>query len=173
MARKKKDDVLSEDKPLTPQEKLFVDAYIQTANIQEAGRMAKYKMVDKQAYAVFHRPRVQKAIEARREEMMFRLGINPERVLAEWSKMAFSDLSELVEIKGPLVLLKPDADLSKLSEIICNSEGIKYKLHDKKAALDAISKHLGLFEKDNDQQVKGIADAIREAAAARKKGSEQ
>ncbi len=82
-----------------------------------------------------------------------RLGVTPERVLQEYARIAFADLRRVADW-GPdgLVPKTPqaldDADAAAISEITtagAKSGGYRVKLYDKKAALDAIARHLGMF----------------------------
>jgi len=86
-------------------------------------------------------------------ERAARLGITPERVLQEYARIAFADLRRVADW-GPdgLVLKTPealtDADAAAISEVITAGAGsrqYRVKLYDKKAALDAIARHLGMF----------------------------
>jgi hypothetical protein len=74
-------------------------------------------------------------------------------VLQEYARIAFADLRRVVAW-GPdgLVLKTPealtDADAAAISEIVTAGAGTRQyrvKLYDKKAALDAIARHLGMF----------------------------
>jgi hypothetical protein len=82
-----------------------------------------------------------------------RLGITPERVLQEYAYIAFADLRHIVRWgeKG-LELMQPEAlseaDAAPIAEISADSADAghyRVKLYDKKAALDAIARHLGMF----------------------------
>lgn len=82
-----------------------------------------------------------------------RLGIAPERVLREYAHIAFADLRDIVRWDDDGVKLKSadevgdDAALS-ISEIAAggsSSGKVHVKLYNKKAALDAIARHLGMF----------------------------
>ena len=82
-----------------------------------------------------------------------RLGITPERVLLEYAYIAFADLRDIV-VRSPdgLLRIKPldemsDAQQAMISEIVpgADAEHTRVKLYDRKAALDAIARHLGMF----------------------------
>ena len=82
-----------------------------------------------------------------------RLGITPERVLEEYARIAFADLRHFIEwgADGRLVVkdsgkLTP-AESAAVAEIVAGAAGggTRVKLYDKKAALDAIARHLGMF----------------------------
>jgi hypothetical protein len=81
-----------------------------------------------------------------------RLGITPERVLLEYGHIAFADLNHIIEWDDDGWRLKnPDgmthADRAAIAEIIPGTDPKhpRVKLYDRKAALDAIARHLGMF----------------------------
>ena len=81
-----------------------------------------------------------------------RLGITPDRVLWEYAAIAFADLRHIVEWRPDGLHIKPfgemsDADVAAISDIVPGSdpEHPRVKLYDRKAALDAIARHLGMF----------------------------
>jgi hypothetical protein len=82
-----------------------------------------------------------------------RLGVTPERVLQEYARIAFVDLRHIVEWDGAggvhvksSIELSAD-DLAAISEIVPGIDPAhpRVKFYDKKAALDAIARHLGMF----------------------------
>lgn|GEM_PF-3069267 len=95
------------------------------------------------------------AAAADRDEIIARaarLGITPERVLQEYARIAFADLRRIADW-GPngLVPKTPealsDADAAAIAEIVSGRAGAdcRIRLYDKKAALDALARHLGMF----------------------------
>lgn len=96
---------------------------------------------------------------------MDRLEITADRVLREYAKLAFSDLSKYVTVDGNSILVKDLAELpaeltAAISELSETNQGLKIKLHDKKGSLDSLAKHLGLFEKDNEQKKQEIIQFV-------------
>ena len=80
------------------------------------------------------------------------LGITADRVLEEYGRIAFADLRHIVEWGPDGLRIKPlnemtDADMAAISEIVpgADPEHSRVKLYDRKAALDAIARHLGMF----------------------------
>ncbi|MFI4949142.1 MAG: terminase small subunit [Alphaproteobacteria bacterium] len=83
-----------------------------------------------------------------------RLGITAERVLREYARIAFSDMSRIVgwDDKGKM-LAKPSTELSEddapaIAEIVASASKnyvYRIKLHDKKPVLDALARHLRLL----------------------------
>jgi hypothetical protein len=82
-----------------------------------------------------------------------RLRITPDRVLEEYRRIAFANLSHIVHWNDGGMKFKADDELSDddiaaISEIVESAkEGKPYrvKLYDKKAALDAIARYLGML----------------------------
>ncbi len=112
-------------------------------------------------------------------ERAARLGVTPERVLQEYARIAFADLRRFAEWGPDGLVLKThdalnDADAAAISEITtagAGSGGYRVKLYDKKAALDAIARHLGMFVRPPEQQREGasadLAEDAREVLARR------
>jgi terminase small subunit-like protein len=82
-----------------------------------------------------------------------RLGITPDRVLREYAAIAFADWRHILEWREGegLAVKAPDkwgeADAAAVSEIAAGAdpEHPRVKMYNKKAALDAIARHLGMF----------------------------
>ncbi|MBV9861900.1 MAG: terminase small subunit [Alphaproteobacteria bacterium] len=100
-----------------------------------------------------------------------RLGITPERVLQEYARIAFADLRRVVDWGGPqgLVVKAPeslsDADAAAISEIVAGTGSSNYrvKLYDKKSALDAIARHLGMFVRTSRLPEDAVSDPAEDA----------
>ena len=100
--------------------------------------------------------RRRKAAQATLEESTARaarLGITPERVLEEYRRIAFANLSHIVDWNEGKMTVKAaseldEEDVAAIAEIVqsAGAEGRPYrvKLYDKRAALDAIARYLGL-----------------------------
>jgi hypothetical protein len=80
-----------------------------------------------------------------------RLGITADRVLLAYARIAFADLRHMAawSPEGLRITLDDmsDDDVAAISEIVpgIGSDQSRLKLYDKKAALDAIARHLGMF----------------------------
>lgn len=87
------------------------------------------------------------------EEVAARLNITVERVLEEYARIAFADLGHIVDWKSDSVVIKPvesidAADTAAIAEITAAGSGgasYRVKMYNKKAALDAIARCLGMF----------------------------
>ena len=87
-------------------------------------------------------------------------GITPERVLEEYARIAFANLARLVEWGDEGMQFRKGGDLDKndlaaISELVESAgKGKPYrvKFYDKKAALDAIARYLGMLPKSSPQE---------------------
>jgi phage terminase small subunit len=179
---------------LTPKQQKFCEEYLIDLNASQAAIRAGYS---KETYgSIGHenlqKPEIQEYITILQQELQTKTGITKERVLAEFAKIAFFDLRDAYtgdgSLKAPNEL--SDEAAGAISGIDVYEERVsdedseekivvgttkKIKLHDKIRALDSLSKHLGLYEKDNRQKeipvtfnYNGLSDqALREIAALR------
>ena len=128
------------------------------------------------------KPEISAAIQPDRDEIAERaerLGVTPERVLQEYARIAFADLRRFADWGPDGVVLKSTgalsaADTAAISEITTSGAGsgnYRVKLYDKKAALDAIARHLGMFVRPPKPQDDGapadLAEDAREVLARR------
>jgi len=81
-----------------------------------------------------------------------RLGITPDRVLEEYRRIAFANLSHIVDWEAGEMRVKTvneiGDDVAAISEIVqaaATGKPYRVKLFDKKAALDAIARYLGMI----------------------------
>jgi len=193
----------------------FVDEYLIDLNATQAAIRAGYsaKTANEQGARLLANVSVSAAITAAQARRAKRTEITQDRVLAELAKIGFADMRKLLRWTGNLpkmdleeaeesgdvsisvanfIQLFDSDDLDDdiaacISEISQTKDGaLKVKLHDKRAALEAIGRHLGMFKdrvehtgKDGGpiqyDQVKTDADAFESAitrlAAARGTGS--
>jgi phage terminase small subunit len=112
-------------------------------------------------------------------ERAARLGITADRVLQEYARIAFADLRRIADW-GPDGLMPrnpealTDADAAAISEITTVGAGTRHyriKLYDKKAALDAIARHLGMINTaarhQESDKPKDLAEDARDVLARR------
>ena len=105
-------------------------------------------------------------IDILRAEVEKKTEITQERVLKEYGRLAFFDIRKLYDENGNLIHITEldDDTAGAVTGIEIAREGFgkktedeaptyihKYKFADKTKALDSIARHLGMFEKDNEQ----------------------
>lgn len=95
--------------------------------------------------------RRRKAAQARLGEITeraARLGITTDRVLEEYARIAFANLGHIVEWDDQGVMsVKEPSELGAVAEIVqsaASGKPYRVKLYDKRAALDAIARYLGM-----------------------------
>lgn len=72
------------------------------------------------------------------------------RVMAEWQKLAFFDVTQFLNVQGPFVYLSSIEELPvhfrpAIKSIENTQMGVKVTFHDKQKALESIAKCLGMF----------------------------
>jgi phage terminase small subunit len=156
---------------LTVKQEKFCQKYIETGNASEAYRFAydsrgTDKTVWESASKLLADPKVAARVAELQAHHLKRHEITVDRVLKEYGKLAFHDIRKAFDENGHL---KPVHELDDDTaaaiagiDIVQNqvggaeisSEGIrvvdsftkKIKLTDKRAALDSIARHLGMFK---------------------------
>lgn len=124
------------------------------------------------------KPYIQEYIRYLQKKISDKLEVTTEKVVREYAKLAFSSIKHIYDEEGELIPIHelPDDVASALSEIKEDTvAGVvlkkAYKMHSKTAALDALGKHLGLFEKDNKQKGEGSGTVIILPAKKRDEGA--
>lgn len=181
-------------KKLTSKQELFCKEYLVDLNATQAAIRAGYSK--RTAGSVGHenlkKPEIESRISELKGQRAEKLDITAERVLEELAKIGFSNAAELRDSWDSLKDWDQltDEQKSVISEVeVTTTVGESYtstkrkvKLYDKLAALEKISRHIGFFEKDNDQKkpeapvvnLNGLSKkellALQAAKAALKKG---
>jgi len=104
-----------------------------------------------------------------------RLGVTVEKVLREYANIAFADLRHIVSWDDQGLHIKEHLskrEAAAIAEVIAGAAGkgpVRVKLYDKKAALDAIARHLGMFtpgqRRQGDEDWQAAAEDAREELA--------
>jgi phage terminase small subunit len=160
---------------LTAKQRAFVREYLIDLNATQAAIRAGYSEATAKDIGCENlaKPNIKSAIEAAMKIRSERTDITADRVLKELAKIGFSDLRKAVRWDSSLVTEEdnPDGgDVAVIKRIVTNqvtlvasddldddtamaiseisqnaAGGVKIKLHDKRAALVDIGRHLGMF----------------------------
>ena len=147
---------------LSDKQKKFCEEYIIDFNQTQSAIKAGYSA--KTAYSIgnenLKKPDIQayiKELLSKREE---RTQITADMVVKEWAKIAFFDIRKIFHKEGGLINPHDldDETATVISSIKARDikvgddiETIKeYRLNDKMKALDMLAKHLGMFEKEKE-----------------------
>jgi len=140
-------------KGLTPKQQRFVDEYLVDLNATQAAIRAGYseKTAKSQGQRLLTNVDVATAVSGAKDKRSDRLEITQDMVLREYWRIANSDLRQVAEWDAGSVKAKRSSELTDdaaaaISEISQTQHGTKIKLHNKTAALDAVAKHLGMFD---------------------------
>jgi len=136
---------------LTPKRREFVRQYVALNNGAAAARMAGYAVAsaDREAFRLLSSADIQRALSEYRASIADRLGVTPERIISELATIAFADLGDYVRI----VRGEPILDLSELrpgltralASVDQTKDGIRFRLHDKHAALVTLARAFGML----------------------------
>lgn len=182
---------------LTAKQRAFVREYLIDLNAAQAAIRAGYsgKTAKEIGAENLTKPNIAAAIESAMKIRAARTDITADRVLKELAKIGFADVRKAIKWQGSLVTEEDNPDggdtlviknvvtnnvqiissedidddtAAAISEISQNSNGgIKLKLHDKRAALVDIGKHLGMFVDRVDQRTTHEAGDSLEALMER------
>lgn len=151
---------------ISEKQKRFVDEYLIDLNATQAAIRAGYseKTANEQASRLLTNVNIQNYLSERRKAIQQRTEITQDRIMREYAKLGFADIRKAVkwsptlgnvDIDGNIVStngvqLVDSGDLdddtaAAVAEIGQTAQGIKIKMHDKKGALDSMSRILGLF----------------------------
>lgn len=141
---------------MTPKQERFVLEYLVDLNATRAAIRAGYSPETARSMGSenLSKPDIADAIVAEQTKRRERLELSGDQVLREYARIAFANMSDFVIVGSDGVTVRPMDDLTEdqmaaIAEVTVtptqNGATVKLKLHDKLRALDALSKHLGLF----------------------------
>lgn len=155
---------------LNPRQASFVDHYVIHKNATEAARLAGYskKTAMEQGGRLFRNVRIRAEIDRRLSALAGRLEITAERINLELARIGFANMNRYMK-PGPDG--EPMLDFSELSEddtaalqevtVEEFTDGrsdkrevrrVKFKLGDKRAALETLGRSLGMFVEKHDHK---------------------
>jgi phage terminase small subunit len=148
------------DARMTPRQRRFVAEYLVDCNGKQAAIRAGYgpKTAAHEAWKLLNRrPNVARAVEDGMRAQEARTHISADKALQEIARIAFSDVGRLFETKDGEVKVKDlaslsEADRAAIARIVVTKDRIDIRLHDKRAALLDLARHLGVIGKRTDSQ---------------------
>ena len=135
----------------------------------DAYAKAGYKDNPKNAGRLKKNEGVQRRLSELTGKIEERALVSVERLSQEYARLAYSDITDVVEFDGRKMTLKPSASLSPdvtaaISEVRHTKEGIVVKFHNKVAALDALARHKGMFKENIDLKITvSLADLVNQS----------
>ena len=141
-----------ESNPLNSRQQNFVREFLLDLNGTQAAIRAGYsaKGADVQAIRLLGNARIQAAIAEQRQQHGRTLEITAERILQEFARIGFSDITHVAGVHGGTVIIAdtgtlPPETTTAIAELSENSSGgLRVKMHNKITALENLAKHLGV-----------------------------
>ncbi|WP_068502325.1 terminase small subunit [Paenibacillus kribbensis] len=160
---------------LTPKQRIFTYEYLRDFNATRSAIAAGYskKTAYQIGFALLKKVEIQNIIRQLKESMIDEVGLNAQRVLMEYMKIAFADITDYVEfgqkeedvlgLEGEPVFDSETGETKKyrsnyvsfknsdeidgtlVSEVKQGKDGVSVKLHDKTKALDVLTKYMDLL----------------------------
>lgn len=101
------------------------------------------------ASELLRNPKIQCYIQELQQQQQHRTGIDADRVLNEYAKIAFSNIFDVIEIGDEGMKLKPPERMpegasSAIASISSSPGKLTVRFHDKLKALEALATHMGL-----------------------------
>jgi phage terminase small subunit len=151
-------------RPLNAKQQRFVDEYLIDLNATQAAIRAGYsgKTAEQIGYQLLQRTSVAEAVAAGKAALAEKSGVTVERIVAELSKLGFSNMDNFVRRTSEGDIYTDFSEvtheqMAAVGEVTVETykEGrgddakdvkrVKFKLADKRAALVDLGKHLGMF----------------------------
>jgi phage terminase small subunit len=165
---------------MNDRQRKFLVEYLKDFDATNAAIRAGYTKTSAYAnsYKLLRRPDIAAAVEAALAERAKRIGATADRVIEEYARIAFADIRRLFDWDEDGRNLRVKRGLgadeaATIRDVEKSADGtVRLRLYDKKASLDALAKHLGLFHPNaamggTDRTVAGrdARDILRERLA--------
>ena len=138
---------------MTAKQQRFCDEYLIDLNATQAAIRAGYspKTAEQAASRLLTIVKVSDEIARKMAERSKRTGINQDRVVQELAKLAFVNIADVVDLDSATVKdTAAGADLACIQSVKIKPSEFgterEIKLYDKKASLELLGKHLGMFK---------------------------
>lgn len=151
-------------KKLTKKQQLFVDEYLIDLNATQAAIRAGYSVESARDIGCENltKPNIQQAIAEKMAERSKRTGVNQDRVVLELAKIAFVNISDVVDTDtGEILPNASQVDLACIESVKFKQSDNQYggsierevKVASKLKALEMLGKHLGMWNDKVDVNV--------------------
>ncbi len=142
-------------KPLTPKQEKFCQEYIVDLNGTQAAIRAGYsqKTAYSMAEKLLKKPEIKAKVAQSRKEQESRTTIDADWAIQRYGEIANFKIEDVVSFNGSQVIFKPMSEWTPdakgaVSSLKLDRNGnvVEIKTHSKLAALDALARHLGMFD---------------------------
>jgi phage terminase small subunit len=142
------------------------------------------KRAAQSGYELLRKARVAEAVATAQTELAGKIGVTVERIVTELARIGFADIRDVVQWRSVPAAsdmdegetnarvisavqvknadeLTPDAAAAIAELSLQPSGGVRVKLHDKRAALVDLGKHLGMFGERREQASSVTIEIVR------------
>lgn len=158
----------------TPMQQLFIEQYMLHRSARRAAVEAGYSDTDNAGWRLLQNQKIVDEINRRKEAQRRRNELLEDEVLQELAKIAFVDITDVVDFSGSRLNVK---DLSEIPEhvrpaikkVVCtpsqHGDKVTIELHDKIAALEKLGKYLSMWvDKIEQKTVVAFEDQLKALA---------
>ena len=140
---------------LTAKNKRFCEEYIKDLNGGEAAIRAGYGSKESRTRAskLLVKPEVANYLDQLQAKLAKRNEITIDELIQDLAEMKNIDVADLYDEDGlPIDISRLPASFTRcIQEVIETKSGLKIKFYSKLDAIEKLAKHLGFYEKDNNQ----------------------
>ncbi|WP_336759418.1 terminase small subunit [Paenibacillus sp. USHLN196] len=166
---------VSEDSQLTDKQRIFIMEYLRDFNITRAAMAAGYskRSAHVVGWETLRNPKVHAEIQRHKEMYTEALGLDIQRIIAEYMKIAFADITDFVDFGRKEITVgqdgegqpitqqinfvdfknADDVDGAIVSEIKIGKSGTTVKLADKMEALKMLDRYAGYMTEEQKARV--------------------
>lgn len=138
---------------LNESQQRFCEAFVGSYNIKSALLKAGYDGNTSQGTSLLKKPRIKRYIQWLKVRILSNSFVAGADVIHQWIKIAFTDMTDFVDIKPHGIVLKPSSqvDGQLIKSIKSGPQGVSIELYDKLKALDSLAKYIQDMPKDYKQ----------------------
>lgn len=159
----------------TPMQQLFIEQYMLHRSARRAAVEAGYSDTDNAGWRLLQNQKIVDEINRRKEAQRRRNELLEDEVLQELAKIAFVDITDVVDFNGSSLNVKdlseiPEHARAAIKKVTQTSgkygDNITVELHDKNAALEKLGKYLSMWvDKIEQKTVMSFEDQLKALAA--------
>jgi len=140
---------------LNNKRKRFCEEYVKNLNGNEAAILTGYskKTARNVASNLLAMPEVKEYVEILQDEIAKRNEITIDELIQDLAEMKNINIADLYDEDGLLIDISqlPASFTRCIQEVVETKSGLKIKFYSKLDAIEKLAKHLGFYEKDNEQ----------------------
>jgi phage terminase small subunit len=138
---------------LSEKEQIFVIEYMRDFNATRAAIVAGYskRSAYTEGWRMLKKADIKAELKRMQAEMAGAVWLDVKRVIEEYMKIAFADITDIAKFDAFTVQLRDHktVDGAVISEVKQGKEGVSIKLHDKIRALKELEKYLGYLTEED------------------------